>query len=307
MKRIYIICAFAFASAGLHAADVKFNKIDFVAPIVQDHTTLPSDVAFGSIIYDNTASIFMGLDASGTWQPFGGGANRALSNLTSTAVNADLVPQSDNTQALGSGSSRWASVNAINATFRGGQATAAPYFGGSAFRSHAFMDLNTYRGLALQPHEVDPSNPSNEMYLSSSDGAHILIQSTDGLGITGPGVIKTPNHIRFFPLYAPNAAVTANAGSTGSCSLTSATDAVGKVSITTSGSGIATGDVCDINFGYAYATAPVCTLTPTNAASGSNAQQAYVTSSTSALSINFGVAGGSSSTYTFNYHCFEVN
>lgn len=307
MKRIYIMCALALASSGLHAADIKLKKLDFVAPIVQDHSALPGDVAFGSIIYDNTASLFMGLDATGTWQAFGGGANRALSNLTTTAVNADLLPQTDNVQALGNGSNRWSSVNAIDATFRNGQILVGGFFSGSAVRSMAYMDVNAYRGLTLNPHSVDPGNPANEMYLSSSDGANISIQTTDGLGITGPGVIKTPNHIRFFPLYAPSAAATANAGSTGSCSLSSATDAVGKVSISTSGSGIANGDVCNITFGYAYATSPVCTLTPTNAASGSNAQQIYVTSSTTALTINFGVAGSGSGSYTFNYHCFEVH
>ncbi|WP_413289845.1 tail fiber domain-containing protein [Bdellovibrio sp. HCB337] len=80
---------------------------DFSAPIIKDRTLLPGDTPFGSIVFDNTANNFYGLSANGTWKQLGGGggggagANTALSNLASTAINADLLPASDNMVNLG--------------------------------------------------------------------------------------------------------------------------------------------------------------------------------------------------------------
>lgn len=47
-------------------------------------------------------------------------------------------------------------------------------------------------------------------------------------------------------------------------------------------------------------------LTPTNASAATNETQVYVTTSTTAATINFGVAGINASTYTYNYFIIET-
>jgi hypothetical protein len=47
------------------------------------------------------------------------GANTALSNLASTAVNADIIPTANNTQALGSSTFAWSNVYALNMLLKG--------------------------------------------------------------------------------------------------------------------------------------------------------------------------------------------
>jgi hypothetical protein len=43
------------------------RSFEFSAPLVSDKSTLPSDVPFGSIVYDYANSGFYGKDATGTW------------------------------------------------------------------------------------------------------------------------------------------------------------------------------------------------------------------------------------------------
>jgi hypothetical protein len=119
------------------------KTIDFAAPIVQDHGSLPGDVPFGSIIYDNTSGGFLGLSNSGTWQTLSNvtvtGANTSLSNLASTAINADLLPNSDNTINLGNGTGfRFANlastlVNGMIVGFGGGNINTNTAVGFQAF------------------------------------------------------------------------------------------------------------------------------------------------------------------------------
>lgn len=284
-------------------AEQRVQKLDFAAPIVQNHATLPSDTPFGTIIYDYSNANFMGLNSSGSWVPFGGGANTSLSNLSSTAVNANILPATSGSVSLGDAGHSFSSVNANDGHFSGNIAIGSSTFGFPAVISPNFYAPTGDR--ALQFRSPDPINYP-DMYLMSSDGANIVLFTS------GSGAIVTPNHIRstnsgLFGAIAPTATASGNVGGSGNCSISTSTDVAGKVTILTSGSGIVSGDQCAVNFGRNYPVSPICTLTPSNSAAGANSQQVYVTSSSSAMTINFGVAGANGSTYIYNYHCIEVN
>jgi cell division protein FtsB len=96
---------------------------DFSAPIIKDRTLLPGDVPFGSIVYDSSAGHFFGLSNTGVWKNLsnaggGSGANTALSNLASTAINADLLPNNNNTINLGNTSGfQFANIAGLCGTF----------------------------------------------------------------------------------------------------------------------------------------------------------------------------------------------
>jgi hypothetical protein len=103
--RIIFLATVALAAS---AASAKLRPLDFdfVAPSVSSSSSAPDQV--GLIIYDNTDGVFKGR-AVGSWQTLSGttaGANTSLSNLSSTAINTDLVPASDGGINLGSSSNR---------------------------------------------------------------------------------------------------------------------------------------------------------------------------------------------------------
>lgn len=104
MKKSIVLASLAISSIA-SATPANINSINFAAPIVQDSSNLPGDVPFGSIVFDNTSKKFLGLANTGAWQVLSnasGLANTALSNLSSTAINADLNPAAANTIKLGS-------------------------------------------------------------------------------------------------------------------------------------------------------------------------------------------------------------
>lgn len=111
------------------------------------------------------------------------------------------------------------------------------------------------------------------------------------------------SHLKSTQTSAPTALVSANAGTGSSCSVSNATDIGGQVSITTGTVGISTGSYCTITFSVPYGVAPICMLTP---AGSSLSTSVYVTSTINALTLNFAVAGGISTTYIENYYCFET-
>lgn len=120
---------------------------------------------------------------------------------------------------------------------------------------------------------------------------------------TNAVVTYKDGHLRSTQTTAPVATVDGNAGSGASCTVANATDTAGAVSITTGTIGVSTGAYCSIAFNKAYNVAPICILTP---ASSTLSTSVYVTSSTSAVVVNFALAGGISSTYVLNYHCVET-
>lgn len=116
-------------------------------------------------------------------------------------------------------------------------------------------------------------------------------------------------HIKTQQTTAPTTTTNANAGTGASSSVSNATDTAGKLSLTTGSLATpAAGVQTTVNFNKTYNVAPIVTLTPTNAnaAGGVSTLQTFVTSTTSGFSINFGIAGAATTTYTWNYMVIET-
>lgn len=289
-------------SASVANAQMKASSAGFAAPTIIGKSNV-YDATPGDIIYDQTDSTFYGRDHTGNWLSFSNdGANKSLSNLTTTAINADLKPATNNSINLGDQSGHeFASISVHKASFDTGKITIGDDgYGHSMINVPYIMDPSSSRGVYLKT--TDPNAP--DLIIGTWDGSNIVLHSTGG-----NGSIWLSNHLRstWNPYSSTiSASTTVNTGSSGTCTLTNSTDTVGQVTIVTSGTGISSGDVCDINFLQTYASAPFCTLTPANAAAGVNAQQYYATTTTAKLSVNFGTAGASSGTYAYNYYCMET-
>lgn len=120
---------------------------------------------------------------------------------------------------------------------------------------------------------------------------------------TNVAVVVNNGHIQSTQTVAPIATVNANAGVGATCTLSNATDVAGQVNITTGASAVATGSYCSVAFNKTYNVAPICVLTP---AGNTLSSSVYVGSSTTAMTINFAVAGGNSTSYLENFHCMET-
>lgn len=260
--------------------------------------------------------VWTSTDASGdgTWAVGGGGgpaAHTSLDNLTATAVNTDIVPGADNSINNGSPSLR----------FKNGY-----YFALNNSLDGTIVDLNT---LALNDNANQPSINWNARNMETSTGPVVLDWQNKNLQKDGstvsidwgngalyalsgsnspmlnwgdPVAIEITRHFRSISNSPPTATVQASAGTGSSCSVASATDVKGQITITTGTIGLSTGSYCAIGFNTNYAAAPICVLTPAGSALSTSV---YVTSSTSAMNVNFGVAGGISTTYLINYYCIE--
>lgn len=106
---------------------------------------------------------------------------------------------------------------------------------------------------------------------------------------------------------APTTTPNANLGTGGTCAVSHATDTTGQVALTGGTVSLSSGAQCAVNFNTAYAVAPICIMWPadSNAAANIAVIGQYVTSSTSAMTLNFAVAATALTTYTWNYSCIE--
>lgn len=153
---------------------------------------------------------------------------------------------------------------------------------------------------------------STEDATTTATGGDIVLSTTpnttvlpvEHLRIKQSGEVTLVNsHLKSTQTTPPTTTVQANAGTGATCTVANATDKAGQITVTTGTIGISTGAYCDLNFNAAYGVAPICVLTP---ASSTLSTSVYVTSTTAKVTVNFGVAGGISSTYLINYNCIET-
>lgn len=155
--------------------------------------------------------------------------------------------------------------------------------------------------------DVDPS--ISALYLDSTPIGPSHTQTLwAGFGTPATNaVLGTKNgHQKSDQTTAPASAVTSNAGTGGSCTLTHATDNAGVIGIVTTATSPATGDICDVNFNLSYNLAPVCVMTPLNSIAGLNAEHVYLTTAASNLSVNFATLDSAGHTYSWSYVCLET-
>jgi hypothetical protein len=113
LKNVLQITSILLMLVGVHASgeSVSVKDTRFGAPAVNGIANVGSP-ALGDIAYDYAAGAFYGYGNGSSWVPLSGGADMALSNLASTAVNASIVPSADNAVDLGSSTYAWAKAYA---------------------------------------------------------------------------------------------------------------------------------------------------------------------------------------------------
>lgn len=160
--------------------------------------------------------------------------------------------------------------------------------------------------------------------LASSIGMNIYADSNPtqflGAGITASWVFGTGTsnssygtltlvneHLKSttFGSVSPTASPTANAGSTGTCVVSHATDLAGIVTITAGGIGLAAGDQCTITFTGTYGAQPVCTIIPIDQATALFGEEYAYAPTTAAFIIGL-AASPTAGTYKYSYHCIET-
>lgn len=125
---------------------------------------------------------------------------------------------------------------------------------------------------------------------------------------TNAVIVYKDGHIKSTMTTPPTSVVAAGAGTGATCTIAHASDSAGIITLTTGSVGTpTTGTQCTLTFNKAYATIPVCVFSPANSSAGTNLVQFFVgTSTTTTQPFSFGVAGGTSTAYVYNYYCLET-
>lgn len=242
----------------------------------------------------------------------GGGYNNAI---TAANQHSGMLSGQGNVLNAGSAAGLAGSSNTDNADMSG-------------WLSGTNNTINGYEGITLGGNNIQ-SHDFGEVVLGSynvvSSGSSYPYAATNNALTIGCGVSGTPancfqvdfsgnakwwGHLQSKQSTAPTATVNANAGTSATCAVTHATDTAGIITLVSGTIGTpATGAQCAVTFNTAYATAPVCVISPGGTA-GSLALLAIdpsAAATTTALTLYAAVAAGTSTTYVFNYQCTQTN
>lgn len=247
------------------------------APLKINSGTLMTSEEEGAIESDGTHLYWT--DDNGDRQQLdggaGSGANTSLSNLSSVAINQDMLPDDTIVYNIGSDSLNWDTLFA-----------AAIQYG------NVGDDLNI----------STISAPED----SNSGNIEIETGSVSGTGVQGNIVLTASvidivgGHINITQTPAPSTVAQAAAGAGASSSaLTDSTDVCGIIELV-SGVGLSTGTQVVVTFNKTFDTTPFVVLTPANAITA--VASIYVTATGSTFTISAAVALTLSSTYRWNYH-----
>jgi hypothetical protein len=244
---------------------------------------------------------------------FGGSAAKLINVVAGTTTGINMTLQAG---AAGSGNN-----NGGNLIFQGGAGVGAGKSGGVVVQplndstNGGAFQIQNVAGVALFAYDTS----AKKITTAQADGASTIgfaFNTTVAYATAGAKLLSVQNngtekfaidwngHILTGGTAPSTLVAAAGAGSTATCTLSGGDDTAGTITITSSGSGQAAGLACTMTFASAYqTTAPRPVLTPTNANGAS--VQAYVGSSTTTLTINFGVAPTNGQSYTFNYHTLQ--
>jgi hypothetical protein len=161
-------------------------------------------------------------------------------------------------------------------------------------------------GIVTTENVTDTTNGAEWYFSTTPNGSATPVEH---LRIKQSGETTLVNsHLKSTQTGTTTATVNANAGTGATCNVSNATDVAGNVSIAF-GTSASAGAQCDINFATAYGVAPICTFTPSNANAANDqgsVHQIYFTSTTAAVTVNFGVQQNSVQTDSWSYHCIET-
>ncbi len=142
-------------------------------------------------------------------------------------------------------------------------------------------------------------------------GAKVLnstLAVNSAIAASNAAIVFKNGHLKSTITTAPTAAPNVNAGTGATCTVSNATDSAGKINLTTTAVSPVPGAQCAVTFNAAYGVAPVCVFSPgnDNAALLAVSSGVYVTTGTTALTVNFAVADVTGDAYIFAYHCVET-
>lgn len=165
------------------------------------------------------------------------------------------------------------------------------------------------------------NGPSNLRFGASGDIIGTVTQASIGPGLPqgelmlGPGATTGTNvllsifggHVKVSQTTAPTSVVSANAGTSATCTLTNGRDSSGIINLTEGSASWASGTQCTLTFNKAYGVAPNCVISPHNAAAASHqvTQQFFSTTTTTTLLLATGVADSAATASQWSYKCEE--
>lgn len=161
-------------------------------------------------------------------------------------------------------------------------------------------DLSAFSGSPLNLYSQGPSSKNK------FDGT-VLIGALSAASANAFLVVDA-GHIKSTQAASPVATVNSNAGTGATCSAINATDIAGSINLTTAALLSSAGVECSVAFNKAYAVAPICMLSATNANAilDSVVQGVYLTASTTGIAINFANTDAVGRSYSWNYTCIET-
>lgn len=249
------------------------------------------------------------LRADGTFAiPPGTGANTALSNLTTTSINQNLIADGNQTRDLGASGTQW-----NNCYIQQGVASLryiSNDFGGNDFNTNGAVLFHSQNSNASDTGTVNFKSGDS----SAGNSGDLNFQTGTATGTRGKLLFTNPivvlnsgAHLRSTQTTPPTSVVTGNAGTGASTTLFHASDVCGDLQLVTGAAAFGSGDQVDVTFNVAYTNVPIVNITPqnANAAIAMSTRQVYVTSSTTGFSINFVVADIVGTTYSWFYTVIE--
>lgn len=135
-----------------------------------------------------------------------------------------------------------------------------------------------------------------------------VIAVNSATAATNAALVFKNGHLKSTQTTAPTAAPNANAGTSATCTVANATDAAGVITLTTTATSPSLGAQCAVTFNAAYGVAPVCVFSPKSANSAVLAVSSgiYMTTGTTALTVNFAALDAIGHTYVLAYQCVET-
>jgi len=165
----------------------------------------------------------------------------------------------------------------------------------------------TASGTGAAQYALKIDDPSQSTFAGSIATATRLLSGGAGAA-TNTALVTKDGNWKSTQTTAPTTTINANAGTGATAVVTHGTDVAGILTLTTTATLPSLGAQCTVNFNKTYNVAPIVMLTSAsaNAASLAVSTGIYVTSTTSAFTINFASADVVGHAYVFYYFCLET-
>lgn len=259
-------------------------------------------------VYGTTSTVANG-NAAGPSVTQSGAASSAIFNLVQLTGQYNLT---DNTAT--------ASFNLSTIASGTNPCIVTPSSANTGYVIISYFGCNSTNTNSITGSGVVVNSPANIRISSSGDIVSTVTQTSfpglpQGSVLIGNKAPSATNvilsvfdgHIKASQTTAATAVVSANAGTSGTCTLTNGRDHSGVINLTTGSGSWASGTQCTLTFNKAFATAPNCVLSPRNALGASKhvTQQIFHTTTTTTLLLAFGAADTAANAMQFWYTCLE--